>query len=180
MADDYRIYVASLSDYNNGVLHGVWIDDLELKDADDVQEEVNAMLAESPTAEKYGDPAEEWAIHDYEGLPNIGEYESFSYCCELAAALDKHGEAFRALFEYETFDNVEAAVSFFDDNYRGEADSPKDFAQEWTEELLGSDAIDAMGDLYHYVDWEWYWEGSLRDDFFDVRYNGTYYFFYRN
>lgn len=41
-----RIYVACLASYNNGALHGVWID-CDGKDADDIQNEVNAMLRES-------------------------------------------------------------------------------------------------------------------------------------
>ena len=40
-----RIYVASLSDYNNGILHGAWID--AAQDADDIRTEVSAMLRES-------------------------------------------------------------------------------------------------------------------------------------
>ncbi|KGK67087.1 antirestriction protein ArdA [Xanthomonas citri] len=42
-----RIYVACLASYNNGVLHGRWID-LDGMDADDVQAEIAAMLRESP------------------------------------------------------------------------------------------------------------------------------------
>ncbi|QDS19378.1 antirestriction protein ArdA [Xanthomonas citri] len=42
-----RIYVACLASYNNGVLHGRWID-LDGMDADDVQAEIAEMLRESP------------------------------------------------------------------------------------------------------------------------------------
>lgn len=42
-----RIYVACLASYNNGVLHGRWIE-LDGMDADDVQAEIAAMLRESP------------------------------------------------------------------------------------------------------------------------------------
>jgi len=38
-----RIYVSSLADYNNGRLHGTWID-LDGKDEDDVYKEINLML----------------------------------------------------------------------------------------------------------------------------------------
>ena len=61
-----RIYVASLSDYNCGILHGWWVgadNSVEI-----LEETIQQMLAESPTAGRYGDVAEEWAIHDYEGL----------------------------------------------------------------------------------------------------------------
>ncbi|MBB4768631.1 antirestriction protein ArdA [Xanthomonas sp. LMG 8993] len=45
-----RIYVACLASYNNGVLHGRWIDlyATDLDDLDDVQSEIAAMLRESP------------------------------------------------------------------------------------------------------------------------------------
>lgn len=56
-----RIYIASLSDYNNGRLHGIWVDAAcspqEMSDA------VARMLASSTYQ-----PAEDWAIHDYEGF----------------------------------------------------------------------------------------------------------------
>ena len=43
--DQYQIYVASLSDYNAGILHGKWIT-IEDKDIDDIQDEINQILAE--------------------------------------------------------------------------------------------------------------------------------------
>jgi hypothetical protein len=58
-----------LSDYNAGILHGVWIDAVE--DADELQEPIDRMLAASPTTRRYGDVAEEWAIHDFEGFGNL-------------------------------------------------------------------------------------------------------------
>ncbi|AAM35939.1 antirestriction protein ArdA [Xanthomonas citri pv. citri] len=42
-----RIYVACLASYNNGVLHGRWIE-LDGLDYDDVQAEIAEMLRESP------------------------------------------------------------------------------------------------------------------------------------
>ena len=88
-----RIYVASLSDYNAGRLHGRWIDATQGVDA--VQEEVNAMLAESREA-----VAEEWAIHDYDEFAGVrlGEWEDLARVCELAAALVAHGPAFAAWY----------------------------------------------------------------------------------
>jgi UDP:flavonoid glycosyltransferase YjiC (YdhE family) len=43
----YQIYVASLSDYNAGILHGKWIE-LEGKTTDEIQKEIEQILAESP------------------------------------------------------------------------------------------------------------------------------------
>ena len=55
-----RIYVACLAAYNNGCLHGRWID---ATTPDEIRREVSAMLRASPES----DP-EESAIHDYEGF----------------------------------------------------------------------------------------------------------------
>lgn len=48
MTDTPRIYVASLSDYNAGRLHGEWID--ATQELDDIWAEIHAMLAKSPEA----------------------------------------------------------------------------------------------------------------------------------
>lgn len=45
--DECRIYVACLASYNNGRLHGAWID-CDGKDAAEISAEINAMLATSP------------------------------------------------------------------------------------------------------------------------------------
>lgn len=87
---DLRIYVASLSDYNNGILHGRWID--ADQDVDTIHEEIAKMLKESPVARKHGDVAEEYAIHDYDGFGgfNLGEYESLAKITAIANALDEY------------------------------------------------------------------------------------------
>ena len=74
-----RIYVACLSAYNNGHLHGRWID---ATCAEEIAEAVRTMLAASPMPD-----AEEWAVHDYEGFEGarLSEYASFDTVCELAA-----------------------------------------------------------------------------------------------
>ena len=54
-----RIYVACLAAYNNGYLHGDWID--ADQDVDEIRDEIATMLARSPI-----EHAEEYAIHDYE------------------------------------------------------------------------------------------------------------------
>jgi antirestriction protein len=90
----YQIYIASLSDYNAGILHGKWIN-VEGLTVDDIQKEINEILASSPYTAKYGDVAEEWAIHDYElGRIRISEYEGLEAVVSLVKALEEHGQAF--------------------------------------------------------------------------------------
>ena len=80
-----RIYVACLAAYNNGCLHGRWI---EATTPDEVMSEVRAMLADSPLPD-----AEEWAIHDYEGFEgaHLSGYESFETVCNQADFVAEHG-----------------------------------------------------------------------------------------
>jgi antirestriction protein len=86
-----RIYVASLSDYNNGRLHGQWLDADQEVSA--LEQAVQAMLAASPDA-----GAEEYAIHDYDGFYGLrlSEHESLRTVSQLARNLRVHGEAFAA------------------------------------------------------------------------------------
>lgn len=58
------IYVATLNDYNNGILHGAWID--ALLPTEEIERRIADVLTTSPTALRTGEPAEEWAIHDHE------------------------------------------------------------------------------------------------------------------
>src|SRR5687767_8165427 len=90
------IYVASLSDYNAGTLHGRWID--ATQDAEDIQAEVQDMLSKSTEPH-----AEEWAIHDYEGFEGLklSEWESFEKVSEVAQAIEEHGPAFAAYVDNE-------------------------------------------------------------------------------
>lgn len=97
MSRDYhpRIYVASLSDYNAGRLHGVWI---VLSDGIDARwRTIEAMLAASPEP-----GAEEWAIHDYEdfGPIRLHEYENLETVTKLAQGIARYGEAYAAFADH--------------------------------------------------------------------------------
>lgn len=149
-----RIYVACLAAYNSGILHGAWID-CEGKDADDLQEEVNAMLASSPVPN-----AEEWAIHDHEGFGGLlGEYDSFDRVASLCEALEEHGDAFLA-FLAAFGENADPEQ--FKEAYRGQWDSVEEFAEDFAVECGLADPDNPM---YSFIDWSQYWNGCLRFDF---------------
>ena len=110
---DLRIYVACLASYNNGHLHGRWID-CDGKDADDLQEEVNAMLRASPypnvTVEHEGKEvpsAEEFAIHDHEGFPanSVEEYTPLSEIAAMVEALETLEDHERVGFRFLLWNN---------------------------------------------------------------------------
>ena len=121
---DTRVYVACLAAYNNGILHGKWLDLIDYGfDADCLQEAIDEVLAESPIED-----AEEWAIHDYEGFAcNVSENHDLDDLCEQARLLHKHGAAYRAYLSWRGIEY--ASESDFDDAYSGEWNSESDFAQ---------------------------------------------------
>ena len=87
ICEEIRIYVADLAAYNNGKLHGVWID--ATLDMNDIQEAVSKMFKSSPEGF-----AEEYAIHDFEGYGSyrLGEYEGLESAREIACFIEEHGE----------------------------------------------------------------------------------------
>lgn len=144
-----RIYVASLSDYNAGRLHGRWIDA-----TDDIGAEVHEMLAESPEP-----GAEEWAIHDYEGFGPIrlSEWESFETVAALATAIEEHGDAFAVFYENESRDSVADALESFEESYGGHWDSVEDYARELFDDTAPSVEAREMVDSqwpFTCIDWE--------------------------
>lgn len=137
MADCPRIYVASLSDYNCGTLHGVWIELDEYSDYDDVMETVERMLAASPSvAAGESDVAEEFAIHDHDGFHGyrVSDYASLRELVPVAAAIAEHGIAMAEWLDLSSAD-TEDAIEQFDDVYVGEWESEEDWAWDEFREL---------------------------------------------
>ena len=132
-----RIYVASLSDYNAGILHGRWLGaDLG---AEVLHEGIAEMLAESPTMKRYGEVAEEFAIHDFEGFGpvHLGEYESIERVAQLAAGISEHGDAFAAWWAMESRDDADwgDVQSQFAEQYLGEFSSLEEYAEQVLEDM---------------------------------------------
>lgn len=146
--DRPRIYVASLSDYNAGYLHGEWID--ATQDAEDIQNDVGAMLEASPTAKAEGLPAKEWAIHDYDGFHgiNLSEWESFQTVSALAQLLEKHGSAFAAWWANDSSHDLYDAEDAFTEQYQGEWDSLEDYAREWLEDTGAFSEMTELAERY--------------------------------
>ena len=116
-----RIYAACLASYNNGILHGAWID--ADQDSEDILQNIAEMLERSPIT-----GAEEWAVHDYEGLPtSLGEYPDLDLVAEVAQGIEEHGDAFRAYVELVGAEF--ATVEDFQDNYIGEYQSQAELAE---------------------------------------------------
>jgi antirestriction protein len=92
--------------------------------------------------EKEGEPfpsAEEWAIHDYEGLgPDLGEYaglEEVAKRVAIAEVAEDRDIPVSVLIEAMGDAGADDAEDFVDDQYRGEWDSWEDMAVEFVEEM---------------------------------------------
>ncbi|MHC4398936.1 MAG: antirestriction protein ArdA [Planctomycetota bacterium] len=139
-----RIYVACLAAYNQGTLHGEWIDTNQ--GADCIHEEIQAMLSKSPAP-----GAEEWAIHDYEDFGGLGlsEFEDIDRVAELGQLVAEHGAAFGAYANHVGVDY--ASAEGFQEAYCGEWDSEEAYAEELFDELY---AHDIPENLRFYIDYE--------------------------
>jgi antirestriction protein len=142
-----KIYVACLSSYNGGRLHGAWIDCDQ--DSDEIMAEIKAMLSRSPMNEE-GQECEEWAIHSYEGFlgVEISEHEGIDRVVEIAQALEEHGEAMAAFLEHYSFEDIDD----FEERYQGSYESEQAFTEEHYSELI--DKVEQAGLQSIYIDFE--------------------------
>lgn len=180
-----KIYVACLASYNNGVLHGRWID--AESDVDCMRDQVNAMLRESkfpnvtvtcPECEGAGKPygfgdgiceeckgkgrvpsAEEFAIHDYDGLPSsFGEFtglDTIAEYVELAEEFDHIRDVDMAAIVSD-FGSVETTREQLNDNFVSIYDSFRDYADESAEDMISSHDIPDDHFLVRYFDYDAY------------------------
>lgn len=152
------LYIAGLGAYNNGTLHGEWVDLEEIDNIDQLQECIDYILQTSPQPGE-----EEYAVHDHVGLPgflvksewpNLEELikwlkvfvylspeDQFAYqaCCENQ----------QEVLDEETFLEL----------YRGTYDSVEDFCADFYAEQ----GID-LGPLESYIDWKNVWHGEFDCD----------------
>ncbi|MDQ0304744.1 antirestriction protein ArdA [Ancylobacter polymorphus] len=153
-----RIYVACLAAYNNGYLHGAWID--ADQDADEIRSEIAAMLARSPIVS-----AEEYAIHDYEGFEGVAieEYAGIERVARIGAFIAEHGALGAGLLK-EFSGDTEQAETALRDCYHGQFTSLADYMEELTTET-----VTIPDALRYYIDWQvMARDAEMGGDFFTV------------
>jgi antirestriction protein len=191
-----RIYVACLASYNNGVLHGAWID--AVQDADEIRSEIrNKVLltsrfpnvvvdcpgcldtcqGNSPDAPcmrckgaRKVPSAEEYAIHDYEGFDgySVSEYEDLDTLAELARLIEKHGSIYAAYVEH--VGAKYASEDDFEDKYRGAYDRLEDYAHELLQDTGAFSGAPEL--LVNYFDYEAFTRDLELTDVFTVERDG--------
>jgi len=142
MSTSPRIYVADLAAYNAGHLHGRWIDLDETTTQDELQEQVDAILAEGTRLYCHETLSvhEEYAIHDYEGFGpiRVGEYDSLD---TIVSHVERMGDEPAKFFAY-----VDAMGSHYADQYdpetvEGPYESEVDYAYQWLDAAIGTDDV---------------------------------------
>jgi antirestriction protein len=118
-----RIWIACLAAYNDGKLHGEWVDG-----AVEVEELAAAAQRVLETSSIPG--VEEYAIFDSDefGGFNVGEYERLKTVARVARGIREHGHAFAAWAELD--DDDPDMLDGFDDAFLDEYESSEAWARE--------------------------------------------------
>ena len=147
------VWVGSWLDYNDGRLHGCWLD--AARDAAVLERDIAAMLAASPTARATGQLAEDRGIFDADGFGtlNIGEQASLTWVSAVAQGIAKHGAAFAA---YAALVANENGLHTFDDAFLGAYESADAYVEQLIDDLGISAQLDQAvpGRLRYYVQFD--------------------------
>lgn len=146
----YRIYVACLAAYNCGYLHGEWIE-VNGKDGDDLREEVALILKTSPV----GEECEEWAIHDYEGIPNADRMNLDDIADFVGAVINSdYDPDLLAEVCQDRGCDIAQAIEHMGNTYAGHFDSLEDWAMQDLED--NGDLLGIPESLRYYFDYASY------------------------
>ena len=135
-----RVWIGALSDYNNGSLHGEWMN-ADVEEAELIAQ-IHAMLAHAEEQ-----PAEEWMIFDFEhfGAYRVGEYEDLDTLTRVARGITAHGLPFALLAEVQDADPD--VLAHFDELFLGAYDSREAWAQTIVDDFDVQRLIDRDLDL---------------------------------
>ena len=127
-----RIYVACLAAYNDGKLHGAWID--ADQEAYAIAVEAQLILDTSPVR-----GGEEFAIHDYEGFKGfkVGEYTSLEDVSLMARGIVEYGAPFALYVENMGLEYIDRDTlnEDFEESFQGTYDDISTFAEEYLEDI---------------------------------------------
>jgi antirestriction protein len=139
-----QIYVACISAYNSGYLHGEWID--ATQDVEMIQKEIAEILADSPVTN-----SEEWAIHDYDGFGELsnalGEYPNLEEVVQLARLIEENGEIVIKLYLHCS--DIKRTIQRLEEDYIGVYKDLAEYAEEITR-----DTSDVPDKLQYYINWD--------------------------
>jgi len=167
-----QIYITCPASYTNGTIHGKWID--ATSDVDEMQEDVNALLrsseypnvmvecpacggvcrvVECSTCKGYGEvpSAEEFAIHDFDEIPCLGEYGGLRAVADYVEFVEAH-DSFKADEIKAVLDDccgdLALAKERLEDGYCGTFDDFRDFADGYAEDNIFPDVDNELAQRY--------------------------------
>ena len=165
-----EIYVVCPALCKPGIPYGKWIN--ATKPLDEIQDEIKAMLADSPTPDAKAFKVRN--THDPTGYDIVSGIDDIKVIHKIALFVQKHGDLGAALLE-ETSSDVQYATSLIEEAYCGQFESEKDFVYDLLEDTC---TIDDW--LMMYLDLEWIWQDLQVNDYIGVRdMHGTYHVFHR-
>jgi antirestriction protein len=128
--DGPRVWIASLSDYNDGHLHGAWVN--ADQEPEGIWSGINEVLATSPTP-----GAEEWAIFDHMGFGPmvIDEFERVERISQLGLGIAEHGEPFAVFAHFLGEGDGKELLEQFEDCYMGEWESTTAYVEEYLDSI---------------------------------------------
>lgn len=158
-----KVYVACLGCYNEGRLHGKWMDADELEGEADYCSLHTRSDGTYPMTNCKRRHHDEWAIHDYDGPAAIGEHPDIPYLITIMRCIEEHGEAFRVWFNLDPHNKShhDDLSEAFEEAYAGHWDSKEKFAEEFAESMGYIDP-NSKNPLWRYIDFEWFWDADLR------------------
>tara|TARA_R110000744_G_scaffold171989_1_gene290495 strand:- start:532 stop:1050 length:519 start_codon:yes stop_codon:yes gene_type:complete len=159
-----RIYIACLASYNNGILYGEWI--VPAMDKDKLYKQIDIIIKSSSMTN-----AEEWAVHDYDNFPNLGEYPQVEDIILIQEAITEHGadlvNAFLTDYQIEDLDRIDEA-------FCGEWDSFQDFADD-----MANSIMEIPSHIEPYFDYKNY-AYNLKADYSEIKSNHYTVFIFNN
>ena len=177
-----------LAAYNNGRMHYFWCDLEKLYSDDDDLESFkqkfaeceNYLIATSPECD-----AEELFFTSHQGIESIySEYVDaetiFEYLEQRQLVIDDGKDP--AIYELWNSniggpcnDRINDAQTFIDE-YRGSAETHKEFAEEWYRESYTFSWMPSA--LIRHIDWQAVWDCELRHEFTDIEMDNEIHFIY--
>lgn len=169
-----QIYVACLAAYNEGSLHGKWID--VPNDKETLLESIKEIISSSPA-----EYSEEWAIHDYDLFgANISENPDLDTLCELASLFEEKSGMESVIAQLYNDNGIEHAKSMIEDNYMGCYESKNDFIYQWVEDTCMLEGVHE--NVKNYFDYDaLLHDMECNSEIFSIKtkYNEYHYFFNR-
>jgi len=139
-----KIYVASLEAYNAGEMVGNWVTPSDYEDYDKFRWAIMDATKN----------ADEVAVHDYDGINISNEYPDFEDLYEFCQALENADEYMRepiiAYAENAYEDLNPDIVTKAEDYYIGTYSSFQEYADEYADEILLSNADDFIKGYFDY------------------------------